>query len=163
MVSIFDFVIFSLTLHHFGTSFAIKCPQYWTDATQVGLGCLFFDTTNQMDWPEAQESCKSMANTGHLVEIFSEEQQSFLVAKAFEIQALTGQSNPWWIGLTYDLSNEFWIWSYSQTAPNYTSWAYEEPIGVKVSIYALLEDVMVWNWYNCPISCKINPICQINQ
>ena len=66
------------------------CPKYWTDATHVGLGCLFFNTITKMTWPEAQISCASENNHGHLVEIFNQEQQDFLVYKAFEIEALTG-------------------------------------------------------------------------
>ena len=164
MVSTVIFTILYVVLNLFGISFAANFPQYWSDATQVGLGCLYFDTANQMNWLEAQESCKSKADTGHLVEIFSEEQQIFLEAKGFEIEQLTGQQRSWWIGLTYDLFDDFWIWYFSQEAPSYTSWTYDVPSGLEVSNFAYLENGFIFDWYNCSFTCNnINPICQINQ
>ena len=60
-----------------------KCPKYWTDATHMNMGCLLFNATNAMTWPEAQNYCGNSHNS-HLVEIFSREQQDFMAMKARE-------------------------------------------------------------------------------
>ena len=87
-----------------------SCPKYWTDATQVGLGCLFFNTTAYMTWQEAEISCAYESDYGHLVEIFNQAQQDFLVNKAYEIEALTARKHFWWIGLTDETFEGRWIW-----------------------------------------------------
>ena len=76
-----------------------RCPKYWTDATHMNMGCLLFNATNAMTWPEAQNYCGNSHNS-HLVEIFSREQQDFMAMKAYESELLTGDERNWWIGLT---------------------------------------------------------------
>ena len=76
-----------------------KCPKYWTDATHMNMGCLLFNATNAMTWPEAQNYCGN-SHSSHLVEIFSREQQEFMAMKAYESELLTGDERNWWIGLT---------------------------------------------------------------
>ena len=92
----------------FGLSVAVKlnsgkdlnCPRYWIDASHVDLGCLLFNATSPLLWIEAENFCGGSGNSAHLVEIFNEYQQDFLVAEALQSELLTGQSRPWWIGLT---------------------------------------------------------------
>ena len=78
----------------------LNCPRYWIDASHVNLGCLLFNATSPLLWIEAENFCGGSGNSAHLVEIFDEYQQDFLVAEALQSELLTGQSRPWWIGLT---------------------------------------------------------------
>ena len=78
----------------------LNCPRYWIDASHVDLGCLLFNATSPLLWIEAENFCGGSGNSAHLVEIFNEYQQDFLVAEALQSELLTGQSRPWWIGLT---------------------------------------------------------------
>ena len=39
------------------------CPQHWTDATHVDLGCLLFNVTNPSSWLEGQDSCAKNPQT----------------------------------------------------------------------------------------------------
>merc|ERR1711974_461113 len=48
---------------------------------------------------------------GHLVEIFEETQQDFLIKTITTIKSRLGLIHPnWWIGLTYNDSLQKWIW-----------------------------------------------------
>merc|ERR1712026_558003 len=52
-----------------------------------------------MSWHAAQSFCKSEpAYSSHLVEIFNQEQQDYMVMKAFEAESLTGSEREWWFG-----------------------------------------------------------------
>ena len=74
-------------------------------------GCLLFNATEAMSWHEAQSFCNSIScpnseepNSAHLVEIFNQEQQDFMVMKAFEAESFTLSEREWWIGMTDDNS-----------------------------------------------------------
>ena len=58
-----------------------------------------------MSWHEAQSFCNlEETNSAHLVEIFNQEQQDYMVKKAFEAESFTLSEREWWIGLTDDNS-----------------------------------------------------------
>lgn len=84
---------FFIFVSYYGISaFTSTCPKYWTDATYVGMGCLYFNTTHGVPWHEAQHFCSSLTSSGHLVEIFSTEQQEFLQMRLYEMEVLTGKA-----------------------------------------------------------------------
>ena len=68
----------------------------------------------------------------HLIEIFSQEQQDFIVMKAYETELLTGSGRNWWIGMTDANSEGRWFWIHSLKAAEYTSWGTRNPDGVSV-------------------------------
>ena len=50
-----------------------RCPQFWVDATDVKMGCLWFNVKDKMAWEKAQDYCRTKNVTnGHLVEIYSQ-------------------------------------------------------------------------------------------
>ena len=105
---------------------ASRCPQFWFDASPWNMGCLSFNVTKPMRWAEAQSFCKSLDS--HLVEIFKDEQQAFMVMKSYEVEALTGgQPRNWWIGLTDEGTEGIWYWAHSEILAEYTSWSSDEP------------------------------------
>ena len=59
-----------------------NCPKGWINAQNLNMGCLNFNGTKSMAWNDAQDFCHSLNINSHLVEIFSEEQQSFMVLQA---------------------------------------------------------------------------------
>ena len=36
-----------------------SCPEDWTDASFVDMGCLYFNNTERLDWMEANEYCQT--------------------------------------------------------------------------------------------------------
>ena len=69
-----------------------------------------------MSWHEAQSFCNSIScpnseepNSAHLVEIFNQEQQDFMVMKAFEAESFTLSEREWWIGMTDDNSEGIFL------------------------------------------------------
>ena len=86
------------------------CPENWTSASSVGLGCLLFDTNSPKAWLESLDFCKDNQNS-HLIEIFNEQHQEYIMAKALEIGIETGKKRNWWIGLTDEESERDWKWS----------------------------------------------------
>ena len=67
------------------------CPTHWLDSGVLGynLGCIYFGTESEsMAWNEAQDFCSYLNSDSHLVEIFSEDQQHFLMVTALEFEIL---------------------------------------------------------------------------
>ena len=58
------------------------CPKDWIDAQNLKMGCINLNGTKSMAWNDAQDFCHSLNINAHLVEIFSEEQQQFIVLQA---------------------------------------------------------------------------------
>ena len=58
------------------------CPKDWIDAQNLKMGCINLNGTKSMAWNDAQDFCHSLNINAHLVEIFSEEQQQFMVLQA---------------------------------------------------------------------------------
>ena len=77
-----------------------NCPNGWLDARILNMGCLNFNGTKSMAWNDAQDFCHSLNINSHLVEIFSEEQQQFMVIQALLYEEYSGKARNWWIGLT---------------------------------------------------------------
>ena len=49
------------------------CPHSWVDARDVGLGCLLYNSTEDMDFVSASQYCKDCFQNASLVEILSPE------------------------------------------------------------------------------------------
>ena len=73
-----------------------------------------------MEWDKAQNFCQLF--NSNLVEIFSEEQQEFMILNAAEYEAFSGEARNWWIGLTDEESENEWYWAKSGQKANFTSW-----------------------------------------
>ena len=137
------------------------CPQHWTDATHVNLGCLLFNVTNPGSWLEGQDSCAKNHNS-HLVEIYNQEHQDYLEMKAYEIELFSGGGRYWWIGLSDEGSEGRWFWMHSLQEANYTSWTQGYPRNVTEFNFAAmicLEDFN-YHWTDVPNHEPNFPICQ---
>ena len=99
-----------------------RCPKYWTDATRVDLGCLLFDVSSAKSWLDSENFC-GKNYSAHLVEIFNEEQQEYIMMKAFELELITGNARWWWLGLTDESYEGRWYWSHSLVEANFTAWS----------------------------------------
>ena len=100
---------------------SLRCPKYWTDATRVNLGCLLFDVSTEKSWLDSENFCGKNFSA-HLVEIFNEEQQEYIMMKAFELELITGKARYWWLGLTDESFEGRWYWSHSLVEANFTAW-----------------------------------------
>ena len=98
-----------------------RCPKYWTDATRVDLGCLLFDVSTERSWLDSENFC-GKNYSAHLVEIFNEEQQEYIMMKAFELELITGNARWWWLGLTDESFEGRWYLSHSLVEANFTAW-----------------------------------------
>ena len=153
------------------------CPMYWTDATHVGIGCLYFNTSRPTSWIEAQRSCEAAHDEAHLVEIQNQEQQDYMVMKAEEISYLTWTGDPraqnprrlrnWWIGLTDEVTDGKFYWPYSLEKVNFTAWARGHPKNDLHHNYVYLNSDSDYQWSNMNLN-EINhpqmnnfPICQL--
>ena len=102
--------------------------------------------------------CKSKLPSAHAVEIYNQEQQSFLAQKAGEIEKSTGISRNWWIGL--QKFGQSWIWQYSLSPANYTNWSKDEPFSTEH--FACLYKDYGYSWRSATISLyNVWPICQV--
>ena len=141
--------------------FVTACPGGWVDAREVNLGCLYFDfNINSISWPNAKQHCENL-NYGtfphdtHLIEIFSDEQMTFL-KNTDEIK----QDTWWWNGLNnYENSNEF-IWSHSKLKLNFTPpWGSGEPNKNPNSNVRMYHNGNNHEWRDIQ-SYSTHPICQ---
>ena len=155
------------------------CPMYWTDATHVGIGCLYFNTSRPTSWIEAQRSCEAAHDEAHLVEILNQEQQDYMVMKAEEISYLTWTGDPraqnprrlrnWWIGLTDEVTDGKFYWPYSLKEVNFTAWARGDPKNDLHHNYVHLTSNSDFQWSNLNLNGMKHdeemtynfPICQL--
>ena len=139
-----------------------RCPQFWVDATDVKLGCLWFNVKEYMAWANAQEYCRTKNVTdGHLVEIYSQEQQDFLETKFLEFDLVFGIVRDWWIGLTDDLLEGRWLWSFSLLPANYTAWYTGRPTQNTGTNYVVMgSGSYEYTWLDEDGARGYYPICQ---
>ena len=141
-----------------------RCPQYWVDATDFKMGCLWFNFKTSMNWENAQEYCRTINITvtkqSHLVEIYSMEQQHFLERKFIEFDFIYGIVHDWWTGLTDDLFEGRWLWSFSLLPANYTFWYTGRPIQDNRYNYVVIRSGYEYTWYDNSGSSSYYPICQ---
>ena len=107
------------------------CLDGWVDARSVGLGCLLADMDDaNVNEPAAETVCKNFGEGGRLLEIFNEEQMTFLQAYLGQVEEEWGEPEDgpgfiwWWTGLNdMEVEGEF-VWTVSGPA-NYTYWDVE--------------------------------------
>ena len=105
-----------------------------------------------------------------MIEIFSQEQQDFIVMKAYETELLTGSGRNWWIGMTDANSEGRWFWIHSLKAAEYTSWGTRNPDGVSdgsdgvnfVCMYADFDYNWTDEFQNGAYQGGGYPICQFS-
>ena len=142
------------------------CPTYWVDATEFDMGCLWFNFKTYMYWPKAQDFCRTLNTTtlkeAHLVEIYSLEQQNFLEFKFVEFDLIYGLYKNWWTGLTDDMFEGRWIWSYSLNQANFTNWYTSRPTQDANNNYVGIyyDAKYEFTWMDISGGNNFYPICQ---
>ena len=112
-----------------------------------------------MTWIEAQQFC-SQSNDSHLVEIFSQGHQDFLLVELYSLELSTGGKRSWWIGLTDvgNIASNNWFWAHSLTNASFTSWGtYTHDHERNFAYMSCNAD---YNWYHITAMATCNPICQ---
>merc|ERR1711934_746721 len=91
-----------------------NCPEKWLDASFVDMGCLYFNTTQDFTWQDANAICQRSNST--LIDISTEMQMGFLQMELDVIANAEGTTHFWWTAGT-DLGIEGrWIWATTLTA-----------------------------------------------
>merc|ERR1712018_900126 len=131
------------------------CPPGWSDVTSAGLGCLLF-SSKSMFWSEADQYCSSAFTNASLIEILTQQQMDFLVAKLLELGG-----RDWWAGGS-DLDSEGdWRWTRSGQKVGDFVWASRQPDGGSsqncLDLYSAAGFLGVD--YHCDSSYQ--PICQV--
>ena len=113
-----------------------------------------------MTWIEAQQFC-SQSNDSHLVEIFSQGHQDFLVVELYSLE-LTGSKHYWWIGLTNigNIASNNWYWAHSLTNASFTSWGGSEPNSGYKYNFSYMNYGSEYNWVDTSATDTNCPICQ---
>merc|ERR1711990_936517 len=91
------------------------CPDGWGDASFVGMGCLYFNSTEALSsWDATSSMCQTATPSSTLVEITSEEQMAFI---QMEIGVLADHEGGrhWWTAGTDVGINGKWFWATSLT------------------------------------------------
>ena len=142
-----------------------NCDDSWIETHVPNLGCVHF-ATESMQWNEAQNYCGNLlpSHGSHMVEIFSEEQHTYLREKAEEYEIFVGKV-PRGIGLINIGGSDFakWIWSYSLRTPDFTHWnGTVTPRGGFSAVMSSNEydSDIPYDWNPVPMTYEFYPICQ---
>ena len=113
-----------------------------------------------MTWNEAQQFC-SQSNDSHLVEIFSQGHQDFLLVELYSLELNVGKQY-WWIGLTNigNIASNNWYWAHSLINASFTSWRSGSPGNGYNYNFAFMHSRYEYNWYDSPATSNFYPICQ---
>ena len=104
------------------------CPEQWTDASFVDMGCLFFNVTHPLSWIDANEHCqmKMPERNSSLVDIRTAEQLAFLQMLLDFGDHVQGVSGSWIAGTDVGSSGS-WFWATTRTPVDDFIWADGEP------------------------------------
>ena len=114
-----------------------------------------------MTWIEAQQFC-SQSNDSHLVEIFSQGHQDFLLVELYSLELNVGK-HYWWIGLTNigNIASNNWYWAHSLINANFTSWGSGETNSNYELNFAYMNGYgYEYNWDDVSGTSTLYPICQ---
>ena len=139
-----------------------NCPDKWLDASFVDMGCLHFNTTQDLvTWEKANALCQ-MSSNSTLVDISTEVQMGFLQMELDVMANAEGTTHQWWTAGT-DLGIEGrWIWATTLTAVEDFIWIdgyprYPAPYANCLS----LEPTCGYLGYDEGCSALRFPICQL--
>ena len=143
----------------------------WVDGTDLGLGCLGFVNTKMLT-SDAEVYCRSLSESLHLVEIFSQTQQNFLKLKAnqigYETSGLMTGGRDYWIGLKR-MGPSTWKWIHSKKNSQFTAWlpnSNEPHESSSESPLAILKNYgfygLGYHWGDFSIHNQHYPICQLD-
>ena len=97
------------------STYTSECDTSWIDASSVGLGCLWFDTSAK-SYAEATTFCENMDSS--LIEIETPLQMNFTteklktISETAEWQNFQGyQWKAWWGGATDEAKEGMWTWA----------------------------------------------------
>jgi len=150
------------------------CSNGWKDGSSVGLGCVLADLNDgNVDKPDAVVACRDFGEDGRLIEIYNEEQMTFLqnllaLVESAYLPELGGEVY-WWIALNDVAAEGEYVWPVGGSA-NYTNWNvdYGEPFPDPnheancVEMMSAQYFSLQWVTYYCDDSDNVFPVCQIS-
>merc|ERR1712112_526096 len=87
---------------------ANQCPEHWTQATFVDMGCILINRTETMTWEEANTYCQEVENAS-LLEIHTQDQMDYLAMELNSIEEFIGTAYYWVAGTDKGREGR-WIW-----------------------------------------------------
>merc|ERR1712133_357018 len=158
----FLFTIFSFTVVLSGASkfhcTANQCPEHWTQATFVDMGCILINRTEQITWEEANTYCQEVENASFL-EIHTQDQMDYLSMELNSIEEFIG-TGYYWLGGTDKGREGKWIWMSSLEPVDSLLWQSGYPkANYKQNCLVLHPS---WDYEAFDTSCATSryPICQ---
>ena len=122
----------------------------------TGLNLTFVDSIT-MTWYEAKAVCENM--NSHLVEIFSEAQQTIIKELA---KSKYNNNVGWWIGLTDEEVEGTFKWYHSNKPAVYTNWIWPSNHNSESDDYVALYAPQSYDfrWHTRDRSTKYYALCQ---
>merc|ERR1711934_79433 len=137
-----------------------NCPEKWFDASFMDMGCLYFNTTQDLTWDDANTMCQKNTN-GTLVDIVTEMQMGFLQMELEVIANAEGTEHVWWTAGTDVGINGRWIWATTLTAVEDYVWQSSYPDASAGYNCLSLGSGFGYLGYNRPCDQMRMAICQI--
>merc|ERR1712126_787768 len=103
-----------------------NCPEKWLEASFMDMGCLYFNSTKDLNWEDANSICQMNSNST-LVDISTEVQMGFLQMELDVIANAEGTTHYWWTAGTDVGIEDRWFWATTLTAVDDFVWETGHP------------------------------------
>ena len=140
------------------------CNKDWEDADNVGLGYLWIEKSQKMNYVDAKSFCENKNSS--LIEIESEEQMNFITDKLKTVGESINQGQNgdmlWWGGATDEEEEGTWKWTHSGTSIQSFVWAPGQPDNAHggVEHYFCFWKRKGYLGNDCQGSSEMFPLCQ---
>ena len=134
-----------------------SCDDGWISHEQ---SCYFFSFEQSSTWTKANADCEAMDAT--LVQIESENENTFIVEKLQERYYETLLHTFFWTSGTDDDVENQWVWGNSgvRIADNYQNWAHGEPNGGVSENCLVLSGFPDYSWLDIDCNASLYFICE---
>ena len=159
------FIILAYLVHNVRSNNDVPiCNKDWEDADNVGLGYLWIEKSQKMNYADAKTFCEN--KNANLIEIESQDQMNFIKVK---LKSVSESMDPdqggdiyWWGGATDVEMEGTWKWTQSGRTVDSYVWAEGQPDSAHggVENYFCFWNKKGYLGNDCGGSLKTFPLCQ---